>query len=283
MDCATRSCRRRFSLRAERKQSLSATLSMRVCDFFKHRRQKRLEDRRLTDNDYAIISLSSSLSIGTFLSDRRPRRWSSDSQAPPPHFADRSVLSKLNLASGPPPLAYVHQRPRARSSHWDSLNQGKRPDFYEPSQTQPLPKIRWPSITSTPRYFDPAADGFTRRPQAFWRPTSATARPGLGVDLRFPLRRATRSTDARSPGFEVAGPDFEPSCTQRPHSVPRAEPPRLATDQQPHPPLPLLHDLLALLDDSHHAFAGLGTGRHPKFLEALLDALHLPFGLLKTE
>jgi hypothetical protein len=46
--------------------------------------------------------------------------------------------------------------------------------------------------------------------------------------------------------------------------------------------LALLYDLFAFLDDSHHALARLGAGRYPKLLEAFLDALHLPFGLLKV-
>ena len=43
----------------------------------------------------------------------------------------------------------------------------------------------------------------------------------------------------------------------------------------------LRHDVLALFDQSHHAFAGLGTCAHAEQREALVDALDLLLGLLK--
>jgi hypothetical protein len=47
--------------------------------------------------------------------------------------------------------------------------------------------------------------------------------------------------------------------------------------------LALLHDFFPFLDDSHHALAGLRTGRYVQLFEALLDALHLVFGLFRMQ
>jgi hypothetical protein len=154
-----------------------------------HRSRPRLNDRRY---------------LKTRPSGQRPRRQFLLGGGCP--RIPGGVYAKLNkpLATGPPPRTTtgdVHNGVTGvQALDWlAALSREKKAAILRIPRSTAESPMGHPSGAldrNISRFSDPAAESFTRRPQAFWRPTSATAGPGSGADLYFSLWPATRSTDA---------------------------------------------------------------------------------------